>query len=93
MYTPGSPIITPADINTALNDDGDVDEALPRKLSLLSHTTADDEEIDDDFQPYGLEGGRSGTVPTKITWMQGGDKVYITGTFTHWSKKYRMHRE
>jgi len=93
VYTPGSPIITPADITSVLNEDGDVDGALVRRTSLLSHTTADDDEIDDDLQAYGLEGARGGTVPTRIEWKQGGDRVYITGTFASWSRKYRMHRE
>ena len=93
VYTPGSPIITPADITSVLNDDGDGDGVLVRRTSLLSHTTADDDEIDDDLQAYGLEGARGGTVPTRIEWKQGGDRVYITGTFASWSRKYRMHRE
>ncbi|MCJ1247204.1 hypothetical protein MMC30_004418 [Trapelia coarctata] len=93
VYTPGSPIITPADITSVLNEDGDVDGALVRRTSLLSHTTADDDEIDDDLQAYGLEGARGGTVPTRIEWKQGGDRVYITGTFASWSRKYRMHRD
>ena len=91
VYTPGSPIITPADVSSVLIDD-DFDGALPRRTSLLSHTTADEDEIDED-QGYGLEGTRGGTVPTRVEWKQSGDRVYITGTFAAWSRKYRMHRE
>lgn len=29
---------------------------------------------------------RSGMVPVEITWKQGGDKVYVTGSFTGWRK-------
>jgi hypothetical protein len=93
VYTPGSPIITPADITSVLDEDGDLDGTLVRRTSLLSHTTADDDEIDDDLQVNGLDGARGGTVPTRIEWKQGGDRVYITGTFAEWSRKYRMHRE
>ena len=92
VYTPGSPIITPADLSSALNED-EVQGTLPRPASLLSHTTVDDDEIDDELAGYGLEGSRGGTVPTLVEWKQGGNRVYITGTFASWDRKYRMHRE
>jgi hypothetical protein len=27
-----------------------------------------------------------------IEWKQGGKKVYVTGTFAGWNKKYRLNR-
>ena len=92
VYTPGSPIISPADLSTALqeyNSDG----AVPRRTSILSSTTVDEDDIDDEFQTYALDGSRGRTVPTSIEWKQKGERVYITGTFASWSRKYRMHRE
>ena len=92
VYTPGSPIISPADLSTALqeyNSDG----ALPRRTSILSSTTVDDDEVDDDLQAYAQDGSRGRTVPTLVEWKQRGEKVYVTGTFASWSRKYRMHRE
>lgn len=91
-YAPGSPVISPDDFASALAG-READGALPRRTSLLSHTTLDDDEVDDDQQGYGIEGAKGGRVPTLVEWKQPGDRVYITGTFATWSKKYRMHRE
>lgn len=92
IHTPGSPIITPADFSTALHVE-DVDGVLPSRSSVLSNsTTLDDDELGNDLQPYLADGSRR-TVPTLVQWKQGGDKVYVTGTFASWSRKYRMYRE
>ena len=91
IHTPGSPIISPADLSSALHED-DVDGALPRRSSILSSTTVDEDDNEYD-QGYMLEGSRGRTVPTLVEWKQGGDRVYVTGTFASWSRKYRMHRE
>ena len=91
-YTPGSPIISPADFSTALQE-YNADGVLPRRTSILSSTTVDEDDIDDELQAYALDGSRGRTVPTLVEWKQRGEKVYITGTFASWSRKYRMHRE
>ncbi|KAI4204387.1 MAG: hypothetical protein LQ350_001143 [Teloschistes chrysophthalmus] len=91
-HAPGSPIITPADISSVLNED-EVDGLLPRQISILSSTTAeDDDDAGDELQSYPLDGPRR-TVPTTLVWKQGGDRIYVTGTFTSWSRKFRMHRD
>ncbi|KAI4140712.1 MAG: hypothetical protein L6R39_005684 [Caloplaca ligustica] len=91
-HSPGSPIITPADISSVLNED-EVDGVLPRQGSVLSSTTAEDDDFaSDGLQPYPLDGPKR-TVPTTLQWKQGGDRVYVTGTFTSWSRKFRMHRD
>lgn len=91
VHTPGSPIITPADLSSALHYE-DVEGALPRQTSIVSNITIDDDELCDELQPYPFEGSKR-TVPTLVQWKQGGDKVYVTGTFTSWSRKFRMTRE
>ncbi len=91
LHTPGSPIITPADVSSALNYE-DVEGALPRQASMISNTTVDDDDLGDELQPYPFEGSKR-TVPTHVQWKQGGDKVYVTGTFTSWSRKFRMTRK
>lgn len=100
LYTPGSPIITPDDLSQDLRDDSAEGVTLPHQASLLSHTTADDEEDSVEHEP---ESNRGRTVPTVIRWKPDAKaepkldirdyKVYITGSFTNWEKKYRMHRE
>lgn len=92
VYTPGSPIISPADITSALNQDS-LEGGLPRRSSLLSSTTADDEEAGDELQPYDADTSAKRTVPTLIEWKGKGDKVYVTGTFAGWNKKYRLHKK
>lgn len=91
-HTPGSPIITPADLSSVLNED-EIDGVLPRQGSVLSSATAEDDDVaGDELQPHPLDGPRR-TVPTTLQWKQGGDRIYVTGTFTSWSRKFRMHRE
>ncbi len=90
VHTPGSPIITPAGISSVLHDDEE--DLLPRQNSGVSSTTIDDDDFGDELQPFSLEDSRR-TVPTVIKWKQGGDKVYVTGTFTSWNRKFRMTRE
>lgn len=91
LHTPGSPIITSAGESSVLHDD-DLEGVLPRQTSIVSNTTLDDDEYGNELQPY--SGDTSGKfVPTTVQWEQGGDKVYVTGTFTSWSRKFRMNRE
>lgn len=92
LHTPGSPIITGAGESSALNED-DIEGVIPRQTSVVSSTTLDDEEdYSNEVQPYPEESSRK-LVPTTVQWKQGGDKVYVTGTFTSWSRKFRMNRE
>ena len=90
IHTPGSPIITSADLSTALDEDN-LDSTLPRRSSVLSSTTVDDEELGDELQAYPLDGTRK-TVPTLVEWKQGGDRVYVTGTFAAWQRKFRLQK-
>lgn len=91
LHTPGSPIITSAGESSALHDD-DIEGVFPRQASVISSTTLDDDEEYNELQPYPTGSSRR-YVPTTVRWMQGGDKVYVTGTFTAWARKFRMNRE
>ncbi|MCJ1468981.1 hypothetical protein MMC07_007612 [Pseudocyphellaria aurata] len=91
VHTPGSPIITQAGISSALHED-DIEGPLPRQSSGVSSTTIDEDDIGDELQPFSLNDSRR-TVPTVVKWKQGGDKVYVTGTFTSWNRKFRMNRD
>ncbi|RPB25319.1 AMPKBI-domain-containing protein [Terfezia boudieri ATCC MYA-4762] len=55
-------------------------EELQRRGSIRSTTTVEDDEAVDE----------SRSIPTLVTWTHGGNKVYITGTFCGWRKKYRL---
>ena len=90
-HTPGSPIISPQEISSALQE-YEVEGRFPRRTSILSSTTLDEDEVDDDLQAYG-NGVTGRTVPTTIEWNHGGDRIYVTGSFAGWEKKYRMHRK
>ena len=91
LHTPGSPIITPSGIPSDIRDD-DIEDLLPNRVSMVSNTTLDEEDIVEELQPYPPADSRK-TVPTLIEWKQGGDKVYVTGTFASWSRKFRMNRK
>lgn len=54
---------------------------LKKRPSVGSATTLGDEEMADDD---------SKTVPTIIQWPHGGNKVYVTGTFANWRKKFPL---
>ncbi|KAJ9142749.1 SNF1 protein kinase subunit beta-3 [Pleurostoma richardsiae] len=88
VHTPGSPIIAPADIGEPIESvDGlDSDSNLPRRSSTLSNTTVDDE----DAEELRVDKTRP-TVPTRLEWRGGGEKVYVTGTIFQWNRKQRLH--
>lgn len=53
---------------------------LQRRSSIRSTTTVEDDEMVDENR----------SIPTLVTWADGGNRVYITGTFCGWRKKYRL---
>jgi hypothetical protein len=90
VHTPGSPIISPQEIWSPIHEN-DAEGMLPnRRTSMLSTTTADDEDLGDEFK--GPSTGRP-TVPTLIEWEGPGERVYVTGTFAGWNRKYKLHRK
>ncbi|KAF2095276.1 hypothetical protein NA57DRAFT_45355 [Rhizodiscina lignyota] len=93
-YTPGSPIISSADLTEPVEPvDGDA-EGVTRSRSTLSRLTMDEDEPEDDNQDGGLVGEAIGpAVPTVIEWRQSGEKVYVTGTFAAWDRKYRLYKD
>ena len=87
VHNPGSPIASPTDFGL------DADE-LPRRSSVVSSTVDDDEEPDNNFEAYStdLAGPK---VPTIIEWRptKPSDRVYVTGTFTNWERKFRLYKD
>lgn len=92
---PESPSLQPVD--KGANDvpifDDDVpiapeDYALRRKSSVMSLGTQDEEDMDEELPP--ADPG-AGTVQTVIEWTRPGSRVYVTGTFANWEKKFKMH--
>lgn len=85
VHTPGSPIIAPADAGQPVDDVEGLDQARPS--SNLSNQSALGEE-----DPEGLLVDKTRpTVPTRLEWRHGGDKVYVTGTIFQWNRKTRLH--
>ncbi|KUI58873.1 SNF1 protein kinase subunit beta-3 [Cytospora mali] len=89
VHTPGSPIIAPADMGgnvDAVDLSGEDSSNMARKSSTLSTTTVDDDDSDelrvDKTRP---------TVPTRLEWRRGGERVYVTGTIFQWNRKQRLH--
>ena len=92
VHAPGSPVLAAQDLPSSLTDD-ELDGAIPRQSSAISNTTVEDDAAGDELQPYPYDAPSRATVPTVLQWKQGGEKVYVTGTFTNWSRKFRMNRE
>lgn len=91
VHTPGSPVIAPTDIGPSieaieaeLDKDDPPSGDLTRKSSGLSNAT-DDEDAEE------LRVDKTRTVQTRVEWIQGGQKVYVTGTPFQWSRKQRLH--
>jgi hypothetical protein len=89
VHTPGSPILSPTDFVSPIFPSEIEGGVLPRRTSVLSSTTAEDDDLGEEFKgPQGQP-----TVPTLIEWEAPGDKVYVTGTFAGWNRKYKLHRK
>ncbi|KAL1959344.1 hypothetical protein VTO42DRAFT_2147 [Malbranchea cinnamomea] len=89
MSTPGSPITVSGSIGAvAAFDKGNLDVYHDRSSSA---DAVDDDEITDELEPYPVP-GVSMTVPTTVEWHGGGEKVYVTGTFVNWARKFRLHK-
>lgn len=87
VHTPGSPIIAPTDVGQPIDDvEGLEAEGLPRPPSQLSSSTLDEDEMDE----LNVDKNRP-TVPTRLEWRRGGDKVYVTGTIFQWNRKTPLH--
>ena len=87
IHTPGSPIIEPTDVHEPLADVDslDSDPNLPRRTSNLSQVTLDDDDNEELRVDKTLP-----TVPTRLEWRRGGEKVYVTGTIFQWNRKTRL---
>lgn len=88
VLQPGSPIISPTDVTSPIHQN---DADIPRRTSMLSSTTADDDDLGEDFSAHDVADGPR--VEKLIEWKQGGDKVYVTGTFANWNRKFRLHKK
>lgn len=96
---PESPILQPVDKRNEdipiFEDDEPVSSeevSHHRRTSATSTTTQDEEEIHDELQPYAVD-TTTEAVPTLIEWNHPseGEKVYVTGSFASWGKKYRLY--
>jgi hypothetical protein len=95
---PESPTLGPVqtgndDVSNLYDDDNmsPAEDRLRRKDSMLSATTQDDEEVGE-LQPYAVDTTGAKLVPVPIVWRNGGDKVFVTGTFATWQRKFKLHR-
>ena len=89
MSTPGSPIGASGSPGaTATFDNRNIEDTYHR---TGSGDAVDDEEITDELEPYPMSGVNM-AIPTTIEWHGDGEKVYVTGTFVNWARKFRLHK-
>jgi AMP-activated protein kinase-like protein len=89
-FIPGSPVISPEELSEP-NDPIAADFPPQKTHSILSDKTVDEEDVGDD--PNTVIRGILPTVPTIIEWREPGVKVYVTGTFADWERKYRLNKK
>ncbi|KAJ6264823.1 hypothetical protein Dda_0975 [Drechslerella dactyloides] len=89
MSVAQSPAATGPAIITTTPTIGDV-PVVPapsrRRNSFGSATTVDTVELDE------MNIDDTKAIPTTIEWSEGGKKVYVTGTFSGWKKKFKLTR-
>ncbi|KAJ5326347.1 hypothetical protein MYU51_010267 [Penicillium brevicompactum] len=90
--TPGSPLAGPEDSHIqSLPADQVLDHQVDQNAAALGQISIDEEELLDELQPYTVSGAGK-AVPVVIEWTAPAQKVYVTGTFVNWEKKFRLHR-
>ncbi|KAK5121994.1 hypothetical protein LTR85_004566 [Meristemomyces frigidus] len=88
-HQPGSPLLSPTELSPL--DQTVADGPVTRRTSVLSSTTADDDELLSEQDIYAAEQhSLAPTVPTTLVWKGKGDKVYVTGTFVDWDRKFKL---
>lgn len=91
VHTPGSPIIAATDIGQPLEDVDELESTGgPRPLSTLSVGGLGEGEEYEETDELLVDKTKP-TVPTKLVWRHGGDKVFLTGTALSWNRKMRLH--
>jgi len=89
--TPGSPIMSPTGDHEI--DPIDQEQEEGRRGSVIS-SNVDDEEEPDEFQGYMPDSDANTVkVPTIVEYKNASphDRIYVTGTFTDWQRKFRLH--
>ncbi|WEW61941.1 galactose metabolism- protein [Emydomyces testavorans] len=88
MSVPGSPITASGSLGAAAPFDRA--EIYPPKAGL-GDTADDDDEVVDELESF-ASGGLNKAVSTFIEWKGGGEKVYVTGSFVNWARKFKLHK-
>ncbi|KAI7970060.1 hypothetical protein EIK77_001450 [Talaromyces pinophilus] len=89
--TPGSPVIAPADSQVD-SVPFELENQAPLTTISLDDTHVDEDEVEDEMLAYAMHGPGQKAVPTVIEWKGTGDRVFVTGTFVNWEKKFRLHK-
>lgn len=89
--TPGSPVIAPADSQVD-SVPFELENQVPQATISLDDPNVDEDEVEDEMLAYAMHGPGTKAVPTVIEWKGTGDRVFVTGTFVNWEKKFRLHK-
>jgi len=85
---PGSPIPGPADVGQGAEYDEDA-AAETKSITALSHVSDADDASADDVFGLGMMHGLP-RVPTLIEWKEGGETVFVTGSWSNWEVKLKL---
>ncbi|KAG8623161.1 hypothetical protein KVT40_008137 [Elsinoe batatas] len=94
-YTPGSPILSPTtelpDVPRVDGIDNESETLVNRRTSVVSSNQDEDDE-DEEYE-FEEPDPNAPTAPYTVEWKRAkpGDKVYVTGSFANWNKKFRLH--
>lgn len=93
--TPGSPIMSPTGEHEIDPIDREqVEEQDEGRRGSVISSNVDDEEEPDEFTGY-MPSSDANTVrvPTIVEYKNAEphDRIYVTGTFTDWQRKFRLH--
>jgi len=95
VHDPGSPIPTPADLEgedvPPSFEGGPLEETKSINSMGLDDDVGSTGEPEDVFAATGMTGMPK--VPMLFEWKEGGAKVYVTGSFASWDKKWKLNRQ
>jgi hypothetical protein len=91
VHDPGSPIPVADDEQPEPVPQGIEEGIFEQVTALMDDDAGSIGEPEDLFGATGIEG--LAKIPTVLEWKGAGTKIFVTGSFAKWDKKYKLHRK